>query len=66
MCVCSDSLWRKPDMCRITRDTEDGWLVLEAGAMASSDPLNKDTSEVGPVLSDGLVSMKQDIYMTRK
>lgn len=36
-------------MCRITRDTEDGWLVLEAGAMASSDPLNKDTSEVGPV-----------------
>lgn len=44
-------------MCRITRDTEDGWLVLEVGAMASSERLNKDTSEVGPVgHSDGLVS----------
>lgn len=49
MCVCGDSLWRKLDMCRITRDTEDGWLVLEVAAMASSDPLNEDTSEVGPV-----------------
>lgn len=33
--VCCDSLQRKLDMCWITRDLEDGWLV-EVGAMTSS------------------------------